>query len=589
MPARAASPPTVPEPADTCCVASPASPAIAGTLLQQFWAIFSDPFDTSSFPPRWFCGQWSAALGWLHVLSDTTIFLSYMLIPISIAIIVSKRRDIPFSWLFVLFAMFILACGTTHLLEAVIFWAPVYRFAGIVKLITALVSMATFVAIIPIVPRIIAFRSPEALEREVAQRTAELQDRSLELEHANADLAEAKRRADEATQAKTAFLANMSHEIRTPMTAILGYTELLLSESRYGPAGAAEQRQYCEVIRQNGEHLLELINELLDVAKVEAGKLTVEQVQFNLPEWLSGIESTMRVRALDKQIGFSIETLNALPSRAIGDPTRLRQIVLNLLGNAIKFTERGSVRMIVRTRQDADQPTPRLQFDVIDTGVGLTEAQAAHLFEPFAQGDTSITRRFGGTGLGLALSRKIAGMLGGQIELVSSKPNVGSQFRLIVPIAVLDSAVSSAPAASTKPTPKGTPRLRGLRIVLAEDGDDNRRLFTRVLQAEGARVEAVEHGGAAVAAVSSALAREAPPDVVVLDLQMPLMDGFSALLELRARDYAGPVLALTAHAHESDIARCRAAGFDGFVAKPVDFDLLVNAIRDALAGRSPSS
>jgi len=395
----------------------------------------------------------------------------------------------------------------------------------------------------------------------------------------------AKEAAEAATRAKSDFLANMSHEIRTPMTAILGYAGVLLEEDNL--AGATPERlEAAQTIQRNGEYLLDIINDILDLSKVEAGKMTVERVACEPCRLIAEVASLMRVKAGRAGLSFATEYVGALPQTIHTDPTRLRQILINLIGNAIKFTDSGGVRLITRLVDDGDEPC--LQLDVVDTGLGMTPEQVAKLFQPFTQADSSTTRKFGGTGLGLAISRRFAELLGGGITLVETAAGVGTRFRIAVSTGPLDGVPliedphSAAVAAGSAPPPTtGAPlssALEGCRILLAEDGPDNQRLISLVLTKAGAEVTVAETGKLAVEAALAAREAGSPFDVILMDMQMPVMDGYQAAGTLRRSGYAGPIIALTAHAMQGDQRKCLAAGCDAYATKPIDRKKLIDMI-----------
>ncbi|TWT40594.1 Autoinducer 2 sensor kinase/phosphatase LuxQ [Phycisphaerae bacterium RAS1] len=408
-------------------------------------------------------------------------------------------------------------------------------------------------------------------------------------------LVRAREAAHAASQSKSEFLANMSHEIRTPMTAILGFAELLLED---GDLAQAPERRLnaLRTIQRNGEHLLGLINDILDISKVEAGKLAVERTRCSPCHVLAEVASLMHVRADERRIYFRIEPDGPLPESIQSDPLRLRQILINVVGNAIKFTEQGGVRLVTRL---VNAPSPHIQFDVIDTGIGMTPEQAATLFQPFTQGDSSTARRFGGTGLGLTISRRLAEMLGGEIEIAATAPREGTTMRVTVEAGPLEGVVMladparaihvdmedpSAPAAAT-PGGEHPEPLKDLRILLAEDGPDNQRLISYMLSKAGASVDVAENGRAAVECVWKAVDQSAPYDIVLIDMQMPIMDGYEATRLLRAKGYRRPVVALTAHAMGGELEKCLAAGCDGYLTKPIKKANLIAGVLDHVPKR----
>jgi signal transduction histidine kinase/CheY-like chemotaxis protein len=377
------------------------------------------------------------------------------------------------------------------------------------------------------------------------------------LHRARQDAEGARREAQAATHAKSEFLATMSHEIRTPMTAILGFADELLLDAeseRQDIRGAAALR----TIKRNGEHLLRLLDDVLDAAKIESGRLQLELCACSPSELADDVAELLRQRAQAKGLRLAVDPQPGAPESIATDPTRVRQILVNLVGNAIKFTETGEVR--VRVGGDGE----RAVFEVVDSGMGISPEQQAKLFEPFTQADGSLGRRFGGTGLGLSISRKLARVLGGNVT-VESALGRGSVFRVTIgKPAKGASAVTAAAPPEAKPAP-----MRG-RVLLAEDGVDNRALLERILRRAGLTVEVAENGREAHAKAMSATLSGTPFDVVLLDVEMPEMSGNEAASALRADGYDGPIVALTAHARASDREACLAAGCDDFATKPID-------------------
>jgi PAS domain S-box-containing protein len=401
-----------------------------------------------------------------------------------------------------------------------------------------------------------------------------------EQKRAQAELASAREAAEAASQAKTEFLANMSHEIRTPMTAILGYADLLAA-----PDQPPAQRAECAaIIRRNGEHLLNILSDILDVSRIEAGMLRIDAVEFSPVRLIEDVCQLLEAPAAAKGLRLHRRWQTPLPATIGADPGRLRQILNNLIGNAVKFTERGEVT--VTTSLDGGA----LRVCVQDTGIGIDPKQIEGLFEPFSQADPSVTRRFGGAGLGLTISRNLARILGGEIA-ARSEPGAGSAFTLTLPVpagapqlttgievqqAIRPPELAGPSGASVEPGARELSRL-GARILVAEDGADNQRLIRHHLQAAGARVEVAENGRLAVDAALGASAADDPFDLILMDMQMPVMDGYTAAAELRRRGYTAPVVALTAHATPGDRERCVRAGCDDYLAKPVDRPALLAA------------
>jgi signal transduction histidine kinase/ActR/RegA family two-component response regulator len=393
--------------------------------------------------------------------------------------------------------------------------------------------------------------------------------------------------AQAADRAKSEFLANMSHEIRTPMTAILGFADFLddSTSDRAGALDRAGAQEALQTIKRNGEHLLAIINDILDLSKIESGKLVIEQVRCSPRQVVADIIELLHVRIAAKGLAATTHFDPRVPSYVLTDPTRLRQIILNLVGNAVKFTETGSVQVIVRWR-DQSKSQPLLQIDVVDTGIGMTPDQVSRLFQPFTQADSSTTRRFGGSGLGLAISHRLAEMLGGTIT-VSSVSGAGSTFQLLLPSPPLaaeasgrDSLRSSdSPLRRQQEEPNRQP-LTDRRLLLAEDAPDNQRLIMYVLRRAGADVTLAENGAIACELTLAAQHEGKPFDVVLMDMQMPIVDGYQAVTRLRQAGYHEPIIALTAHSMGSDRQVCLDAGCDDFATKPIDRAKLIALIGD---------
>ncbi len=416
------------------------------------------------------------------------------------------------------------------------------------------------------------------LSREINTLLASLGRARADLEAQARELDLARRAAESASHAKSTFLANMSHEIRTPMTAILGFADILAEPDQAGDIRA----DAIATIRRNGDHLLTIINDILDLSKIEAGKMSCERIAFPSLRPAEEAITLLRDRAVAKGLELRLETTGTLPPAVMGDPTRLKQILVNLVGNAIKFTHAGSIVVMATF----DTETRRLRFAVRDTGIGLDADQLAHLFQPFTQGDSSTRRRFGGTGLGLAISRTLARLLGGDL-VVESAPRQGSTFTVTV-AAGDEFAALPAPAprpfasasgpTSTSPAPAASAGcLRGRRVLFAEDGPDNQRLIGLHLRRAGAEVTLAGNGRLALDAYTAANLAGTPFDLILLDMQMPELDGYGAARELREKGAPQPIIALTAHAMAGDRERCIQAGCSDYLTKPVDRARLIEA------------
>ena len=386
-----------------------------------------------------------------------------------------------------------------------------------------------------------------------------MMERQLEAE----ELKKSKEMADAANQAKSSFLANMSHEIRTPLTSIIGYAESALDADQT----MEERLAALQIIRQSGGHLLNLINDLLDFSKIEADALDIEKTTTLPCQVVSEVESIMVGQANKKSLDFSIDYNFPLPARIISDPLRLKQILLNICSNAIKFTHSGSIRITINYNQDEDA----LSFSVKDTGIGMTPEHLQKIFKPFKQADASVSRRFGGTGLGLSLSKRLSNLLNGDLQ-VTSELGEGSEFTLtlnqvhsgITPeklLNSLDEIVNSQQASQAQTTAQ---QLSG-EVLLAEDNEMIQKLLKTYLAKMGVHVTVAENG---VVAVN--LAQQHNYDLIFMDMQMPVMSGIDAVKVLRENGYQGPIIMLTANATLADRNLSKGAGCDDFLTKPVN-------------------
>ena len=431
-----------------------------------------------------------------------------------------------------------------------------------------------------------AQRLAEGLARNMTAslraREAELESYTAALQQANESLEAYSMSALQATHAKTLLLANTSHELRTPLTVILGFGEMLRGET----LAREVQNEALDAIVRSGTHLLQLIDDLLDLSKIEAGSLSIAIQPCALAPLVADVVAMVDGPALAKGLALVIDRPETLPETICTDERRLRQILINLLNNAIKFTAQGSVQLSVRCAGTLEKAT--LECTVHDTGIGMSPQQLSRVFRPFTQGDSQIGRRYGGTGLGLAISRQLAELLGGTLT-AESVPEQGSVFHLSLPVGDLAAVPQISTNVASSPSPAAaidaansahaSPRpLIGRCVLLAEDGPDNRRLLRLVLEKAGVVVTAVENGYEAYTAALEALNAGKPFGVILMDMEMPVLNGYEATRRLRAEGYRGPIVALTANAMHVDAQRCLDAGCNDYATKPINRDRLIELV-----------
>jgi signal transduction histidine kinase/CheY-like chemotaxis protein/HPt (histidine-containing phosphotransfer) domain-containing protein len=396
---------------------------------------------------------------------------------------------------------------------------------------------------------------------------------------AEADLLVAKEAAEASNRAKSEFLANMSHEIRTPLTGILGFTDVLLAG---GDDGDPTRRlEYLSTIQASGKHLLDLINDILDLSKIESGRLEFESEACHADRVVADVVRVLQVKANEKSLDLSVRWETQIPRIIYTDAARIRQALMNVVGNAVKFTSAGSVQIVGRFFPTGDRP--QMEIDVIDTGIGIAPEKVAAIFDPFVQADSSVTRRFGGTGLGLAISRRLARGLGGDLT-AESKLGHGSRFTLrfdvgniggvplVAPTAVSASRTAGGHASATRDV------LPSINVLLVEDGDTNRKLIKLLLERAGAHVATAENGE-----VGCRVALSRSFDVILMDMQMPVLDGYSATRRLRDWGQTVPIIALTANAMSADRQKCLDAGCTDYLTKPINTEQLFAVIRRAIS------
>ncbi|MBI1344653.1 response regulator [bacterium] len=419
----------------------------------------------------------------------------------------------------------------------------------------------------------------ERQEAEIAmrQQTAALihakvreSEHTKRLEQLVCDLTKARQAAEVAARTKSEFLANMSHEIRTPMTAILGYVDLLANET----FTEDERAEHIASIRRNSHVLTEIIDDILDISKIEAGKMQVESLPFSPREVVAEVVEMLQDRANVKGLHLDMRLIEPAPTRLVSDPTRIRQILINLVGNAIKFTKAGSVHVVVQWIA-AHSSHGKLQIQVVDTGIGIPHTARDQLFAPFVQADTRMTREYGGTGLGLAISQRLARMLGGELS-VDSDVGRGSTFTLELPC-----PGESIPMMPELPASSQTNRqadmqapLTDTKILVVDDTPDNRKLLSFHLKKAGADVDLAENGQEALEKIQAARSSQ-PFDIILMDMQMPVLDGYDATQQLRRIGDLTPVIAVTAHAMAGDRDKCLSVGCNDYITKPAPREKLL--------------
>ncbi|OYD93160.1 hybrid sensor histidine kinase/response regulator [Nostoc sp. 'Peltigera membranacea cyanobiont' 210A] len=532
---------------------------------------FNYPFHSNGFIPHGHCYLWQTGLVWLHIISDATIAVAYYSIPFLLIYFISKRKDVPFNGVFLLFGAFIIACGTGHLMDIWTLWHPNYWVAGSLKALTAIISIYTAFALFYLMPQALTLPSPTQLE--VINRA--LSTEIVERKRIEKELRFAEEVAQNSSQAKSEFLANMSHELRTPLNGILGYTQILQRTESLSEKG----RKGVGIIYQCGSHLLTLINDVLDLSKIEARKLELYPVDFYLPAFIDSVTEISRIRAEQKVIAFHVQLDSDLPTGIHTDEKRLRQVMINLLSNAIKFTNEGSVtfkvKVINQQLNTNGQTNYKIRFEVIDTGAGIIPEQAQKIFQPFEQVGNQ-KRQSEGTGLGLAISQNIVLLMGGQIQ-VQSEFGKGSTFwfEAEFPESKDWAKVSRVVEQGTIIGYQGQSRT----ILIADDKWENRSVIVNLLEPVGFTVVEASQGQEGW---EKTLAHK--PDLIITDLVMPILNGFELIERLRQSEQFKEiaVIASSASVFAADQYKSIDVGANAFLPKPVEAEMLLEMLRQFL-------
>jgi signal transduction histidine kinase/ActR/RegA family two-component response regulator len=540
-------------------------------ILLTRLALLDYASSSALFHPHGYCYLWQPGLVSAHVISDAVIGLSYIAISATLIYLVWRaRRLLPFSWIFVAFGVFIIACGATHLMEIWTLWSPVFWLSADTKIVTAIASVATAIVLPPLLPKVL----------HVVQAAHVSEQRRVDLEHAHAELERrvaertaqlqaALERAEDAVRTKETFLSTVSHELRTPLNAILGWSRMLNA----GPADQAFIRRGLSVIDRNATIQTQLVEDLLDMSRLAAGTLQLRLEPVDLVRVVADALEVVRPAADAK--GVIVSVAHQQPHATLtGEPRRLQQIVWNLLSNAVKFTPRGGGVTVAAVQRDGN-----CVLEVRDTGIGIERSFIPHLFERFTQADTSTTREYQGVGLGLAITRQLVELHGGSISAHSEGPGRGSVFVVTLPVRTAVETASDSRGASALQT---STDLHGIRVLVVDDDTDAREALALMLARSGASVKTAASADEALAEL-----RSGAFDVLLSDLAMPSRDGYDLIRRVRQaeddRVRRLPAIAVSAFAREEERTRAIACGFHIHVAKPVTPEELVGAVSALLS------
>lgn len=525
------------------------------TGLSDWW----EQLCATTFMPHGHCYLWDPWILWLHVIANGLIVLAYCSIPFGLFYFVRKRKDLIYKRVFILFGLFILCCAATHATAILTIWKPYYLLEGIVLLVTGLVSIASALVMFRMIPEALQLPNPQQLRKTKAELAEEIRK--------TAD-------AEAASRMKSQFLANMSHEIRTPLNGLLGSIELLGND----PFLKTNYQAELSIAHQSGENLLAIINDVLDLAKIEAGKLEMRSTPFDVKFIISNIFELFRARAESKGIQMKCLFADDIPPYVYGDPVRLSQIVSNLIANAIKFTDQGSIALNAHVEEVTDQDVC-LSIVVQDTGIGIARDRVSEIFDTFRQVHDEIDDERGGSGLGLAIANLLARKMNGGIS-VESELGEGSVFTVLVRLA-LPQTSSDGMELYDQDSFSLSAGNHKLRVLVAEDNASSRHIIKKMLMMEGVQVTAVENGLEALRAYE-----DQEFDLVIMDVRMPKMDGVTAIRKIRAttKDQARPtpILVLTAYAMQEDHDRVINAGADAHLGKPYQRKELLAKVQQLL-------